>query len=196
MSIGEVQVLAVSGSTREESLNTRLLRAASEGVRGAGGIVTFADLRDLAMPLYDADLQRDEGFPASVREFRRLVAASDGFLIATPEYNHGPSAVLKNALDWASRRDADGDTSALFRGKPAAMFSAAPGVYGGVRALIQLRENLSALGLFVLPGQMALVRAKHAFDDDGMLKDAALQAEAEGQALRVTQMVLSLRPRD
>ena len=65
-----------------------------------------------------------------------------------------------------------------------------------MRALIQLRENLSALGLFVLPGQMALVRAKHAFDDDGMLKDAALQAEAEGQALRVTQMVLSLRPRD
>ncbi|MDA1132024.1 MAG: NAD(P)H-dependent oxidoreductase [Proteobacteria bacterium] len=196
MSIGEVQILAISGSTREESLNTSLLRAASEGIRGAGGTVTFADLRDLAMPMYDADLQRDKGFPESVREFRRMVAAGDGFLIATPEYNHGPSAVLKNALDWASRRDADGVTGALFRGKPAAMFSAAPGVYGGVRALIQLRENLSALGLFVMPGQMALVRAKHAFDEDGLLNDAVLQAEAESQALRVAQMVLSLRPRD
>ena len=192
MPVNNVRILAFAGSTREESLNRKLARAAADGVRAAGAEATLVELRELPMPLYDADLHQREGFPGNVRAFRALVAGHDGLLIATPEYNHGISAVLKNALDWASRREGTEPTGALFRGKPALMFSAAPGIYGGVQALVHLREVLAALGLFVLPGQLALARAKSAFDEDGSLKDPAIEAEVLGMTRRLVDVAAKL----
>ena len=187
-----IRILAFAGSTREASLSRKLAGAAASAVREAGGEATLAELRDLPMPLYDADLQAREGFPENVRTFRALVESHDGFLIVTPEYNHGISGVLKNALDWASRGEDAKPVGALFRGKPAVILSAAPGVYGGVRALIQLREILAALELLVLPGQLALARAKSAFHEDGSLVDPTIEAEVLGLTHRLVELAVKL----
>ena len=187
-----IRILVFAGSTREGSLCRKLASAAANAVREAGGEATLVELRDLPMPLYDADLQAREGFPENVHTFRALVASHDGFLIVTPEYNHGISGVLKNALDWASRGEGAKPVGVLFRGKPAVILSAAPGVYGGVRALIQLRAILAALDLLVLPGQLALARAKSAFHEDGSLVDPKIETEVLSLPHRLVELAVRL----
>lgn len=172
-----VKILAFAGSTREGSFNKKLLRIAVRGAREAGAEVTELDLRDLPMPLYDADLQAAQGFPANAKRFKELVAGHPGLLIASPEYNWGMTGVLKNALDWASRSEGKEPAYAATRGRWVAVMSAAIGIYGGVRGLIQLRATLTALRMTALPDQVALTKAKESFNDDGSLKDAAIAAE-------------------
>lgn len=176
MSSKPVRILVFAGSLREASCNKKLARCGAEAVRAAGAEANWIDLRDLSLPPYDGDLEQ-RSFPDGATELRRLVAEHDGMLISTPEYNHGVSGVLKNAVDWASRGK---PPAAAFRGKVAAVFSAAPGIYGGVRALIQLRSILAGVGVLVLPGELALSRAVAAFDDDGRLVDPAIEAEVLG----------------
>ncbi len=172
-----IKILAFAGSTREGSFNKKLLRVAVRGAREAGAEVTELDLRDLPMPLYDADLQAAQGFPANAKRFKELVAGHPGLLIASPEYNWGMTGVLKNALDWASRSEGKEPAYAATRGRWVAVMSAAIGIYGGVRGLIQLRATLAALRMTALPDQVALTKAKESFNDDGSLKDAAIAAE-------------------
>ena len=176
MSSRPVRILAFAGSLREASCNKKLARAGAEAVRAAGAEATWIDLRDLALPPYDGDLER-RAFPQGARTLRGLVADHDGMLLSTPEYNHGLSGVLKNALDWASRGERGEPPAAAFRGKVGAVVSAAPGIYGGVRGLIQLRSVLAGVGVLVVPRQLALSRAGAAFDDGGRLTDPAIEAE-------------------
>lgn len=150
---------------------------AVRGARDAGAAVTEVELRDLPMPLFDADLQARDGFPANARAFKELVASHAGLMIASPEYNWGMSGVLKNALDWASRAYAKEPAYAVTRGKYASVMSAAVGIYGGARGLIQLRSVLTALKITALPDQVALTSAKDAFDADGSLKSSEIEAE-------------------
>ena len=137
------KILAFAGSTRTDSLNKKLARAAAAIAGEAGAEVTFVDLRDLALPLYDGDLEEASGLPEGARKLKALLRASDGFLIASPEYNSSVTAVLKNALDWASRAETDDEPPlAAFRGKAAALLSASPGALGGLRGLVHLRAIL------------------------------------------------------
>lgn len=186
-------ILGFAGSTRRDSVNKKLVRVAIAGAADAGADVTEIDFADFPMPLYDADLHAREGFPEHAKAFKDLVAASDGLLISTPEYNHGISGVLKNAIDWASRR-AEGEavTSASFQGKVAGIMSAAPGIYGGVRGLLQLRMVLTGVRVLILPEQLALTVAKKAFDDDGGLVNAELEATARGIGARLCAMLEKL----
>lgn len=171
------KILAFAGSTREGSFNKKLVRTAVRGAREAGGEVTEIDLRDLPMPLYDADLQAKDGFPANARKFKELAASHAGLLIASPEYNWGMSGVLKNALDWASRADKGEQPYASTRGRHAAIMSTAVGIYGGVRGLTQLRLVLTGLRMTVLPEQVAVTSAKDSFNADGTLKSPEIEAE-------------------
>lgn len=163
------KILAIAGSTRTDSLNKRLARAAAAAAEEAGAQAAFADLRDYPLPLYDGDLEEAEGIPEYARALKRLFIAHDGFLIASPEYNGGYSAVLKNAIDWLSRREEGEAPLAAFKGKTAALLAASPGALGGLRGLIALRTLLSGIGVLVLPQQRALANAAEAFDDDGAL---------------------------
>lgn len=169
-------ILAFAGSLRAESLNKRLLRAAVEHVRVRGAEVVHVDLRDYAMPLYDADHEAENGVPDAARRLRSLMLAAHGMLIASPEYNGSVSGVLKNTLDWCSRPTEDAAGLAPFAGKAVALVAASPSPFGGVRGLGHLRAIMGKLGSVVLAEDVALPLAGHAFDGDhGLVAEAARQ---------------------
>jgi NAD(P)H-dependent FMN reductase len=166
------RLLVFAGSTRSASFNKKLAHLAADAARTAGAEVTFVDLRDLALPLYDGDLEEAQGLPEGAKRFKKLLIESDGFIISAPEYNSSITGVLKNAIDWASREETDDEPALVaFRGKVALLFSASPGALGGLRGLVHLRSILGNIGVIVLPDQLAVGSAHEAFDDAGALKD-------------------------
>jgi len=173
MTTKQPKILAFAGSTRSSSLNKQLVKIAAEGAREAGAEVTYVDLRDYPMPLYDGDLEAEGGYPENALKLKKLFQDHDGFLIASPEYNSGYSAVLKNTIDWISRPASKDEPSLVgFHGKFASLMAAAPGALGGLRGLYQVRELLMNMGVFVLPNMRAVNFAMKAFDEEGQLKDA------------------------
>src|SRR5262249_20872213 len=146
------------------------------GARTAGAEVTVLDLRDLPLPLYDGDLESRDGLPDNARRLKELMLAHQGLLIAAPEYNSSITAVLKNAIDWASRPAPGEAALACFTGKAAALMSASPGGLGGLRGLVHVRAILSNINVLVIPDQVAVPRAFEAFQPDGTLKDAKQHA--------------------
>ncbi|MGB7068952.1 MAG: NAD(P)H-dependent oxidoreductase [Pyrinomonadaceae bacterium] len=165
-----IKILALTGSLREGSYNKRVLKIAIEGAKRAGAEVTIIDLRDLPMPIYNADDQEKNGFDANAMKFQDLLKAHDGLLIASPEYNGSIPGGLKNAIDWASRKSEKYGMGEVFKGKCAAMITASPGSFGGIRCLGHLRGVLSILGINVLPSEIAVTFAgeKFAGDSDEM----------------------------
>lgn len=166
-----VRVLAFAGSTREGSFNKKLLGLAVAAARDAGAEVTLVELKELALPLYDGDLEAQDGLPARAKGFKRMMIEHDAFLIVSPEYNSGISGVLKNAIDWASRPEPNEISLVAFKGKVAAIMSASPGALGGLRGLFALRQVLANINVLVLPDQLALSKANEAFDGAGNLRD-------------------------
>src|SRR5438105_5025737 len=125
--MSQPKIVAFAGSLRTGSFNKKLLAIAADAARAAGAEVTVVDLRELALPVFDQDLEDASGLPDGARKFKALLRASDGFLIASPEYNSSVTAALKNAIDWASRAETDDEPPlAAFRGKAAALFAASP----------------------------------------------------------------------
>jgi chromate reductase len=158
------QILGISGSLRERSYNSALLRAAAELAPPQVEIVTF-DLSEI--PLYNDDVEA-AGDPEPVAELRAAVAEADALLFATPEYNRGTSGVLKNAIDWLSRPA----LASVLRWKPAAVMGASSGRGGTRRAQQQVRDALLFPGAVVLEEPEVLIpTAWERFDADGALVD-------------------------
>lgn len=156
-----MKLLAISGALRKDSTNTKLLH---EAVRLAGEDVT-AEFADLRIPLYDGDLEAAEGDPAGVVALAEQVEAADAVIISTPEYNANLPGVLKNALDWLSRRH-----MSTLSGKPVAIMSAAAGRAGGARSQFSLRHCLTPFRPDILQGpEVALPSSGSAFDENGRL---------------------------
>jgi chromate reductase, NAD(P)H dehydrogenase (quinone) len=169
------KILAFAGSARSASFNKQLIRIAVSGARLAGAEVMVVDLRDLPMPIYDGDFEAKEGLPANVKAFKNLLKSHHGLLISSPEYNSSLPALLKNAIDWASRAEAGEPALACFAGKVAGLMSASPGAFGGMRCLVHLRAILGNIKVLVVPEQVSVAKANEAFNPDGTLKDAKLQ---------------------
>jgi len=187
------KIVAFAGSTRSGSFNKKLVNLAAEAARAAGAEVTCVDLRDLALPVYDGDFEEANGLPENAKRFKSLLRESDGFLIASPEYNSSITAVLKNAIDWASRPESDDEPPLVaFRGKAAALFSASPGALGGIRALVHVRAILGNIGVFLLPDQVSIPVAHEAFDENGRLKDARKAGQVEKLAKGLVEFVVKL----
>ena len=176
------KILAFAGSTRKESFNKKLVRLAADAARKAGGNLTLMDLKDLPLPLFDQDLEEQQGRPDNAARLAELMASHDAFLIAAPEYNSSITAVLKNAIDWASRPVEGQPPLFAFRGKIAALMAASPGALGGLRGLVHVRAILGNIGVIVLPDQVAVPQAHEAFDSQGALKDAKLAAKVKSLA--------------
>lgn len=188
------KILAFAGSAREGSFNKKLVRIAAEAARKAGAEVTLVDLRDFAMPLFDQDFEAS--LPAEQPDAKRLkdlMRAHDGFLIASPENNSSFSALLKNTLDWASRRREGEKPHECYDGKPVAIMSASPGALGGIRGLQTLRLLLGNLRMIVLPDMMAVGDAGTAFDANGQLNDPKQLAAIESFAARLVQFIARLK---
>src|SRR5215471_4093780 len=136
------RILAFAGSLRRESFNKKLVPIAVKGAREAGAEVTLIDLKDFPLPLFDQDLEAEQGMPQNGAKLKRLFIEHDGLLISSPEYNSSITGVLKNAIDWVSRPAPDEPSLVAFRGKVATLMSASPGALGGLRGLVHLRSIL------------------------------------------------------
>lgn len=171
-----IRILGISGSLRAGSFNTALLRAATQ-VAGDGLHVDAATLHGI--PLYDGDAEARDGIPAAVAALKDQVAASDGVLLVTPEYNNGMPGVFKNAIDWLSR-PAD-DIARVFGGRPFALIGASPGGFGTLLSQAHWLPVLKTLGVQLWAGDKLMVsRAGQVFDADGALVDEKVRAQLAG----------------
>lgn len=187
------RILAFAGSLRQDSFNKKLVRIAARAATDAGGTVTVIDLRDYPLPLFDEDLEKQHGMPAPAAALKKLMVEHDGFLISAPEYNSSITAVLKNAIDWASRSAPNEPALIAYQGKTAALMAASPGQLGGLRGLVHLRAILGNIGVLVLPNQLAVSQAHLAFNDDGSLKDGKQQASVEGLGRKLVELTRQVR---
>jgi chromate reductase, NAD(P)H dehydrogenase (quinone) len=158
------RVVAFAGSLRRRSFNRALIEAARE-LAPTGMDVEPIEIGGL--PFYDADVEA-EGDPAPVAAYKEAIAAADGVLIATPEYNDGIPGVLTNALDWGSRLPGRSPLA----GMPLAVMGASPSQVGTARAQLHLRQVLGHIQARVLPPPELLVaRAHERFDAELRLTD-------------------------
>ena len=167
------KILAFSGSARKDSFNQKLVQLAAHMMSEHPDVsVTTINLRNYPMPIFNQDEEQSEGMPESARGFKSLLLEHDGWLIASPEHNGSFSALLKNALDWASRSETKDEPSLYaYRDKFAAIMAASPGGLGGIRGLVPLRMLLANLGVTVIPEQFALKFAGKAFHSNGQFLD-------------------------
>ena len=164
-------IIGISGSLRRGSYNTSLLRAAAQLMRDNVQlrIETIAGI-----PLYNGDLEAAEGIPKQVASLKEAIAAADGLLLVTPEYNNSLPGVFKNAIDWLSRPPAD--IPRIFGGKPVALIGASPGGFGTILSQNAWLPVLRTLGADLWSeGRLLVSRAQGVFDQSGALTDAAIK---------------------
>lgn len=160
-----IEILGFTGSLRKDSFNKLLLKAAGR-LLGDNARLELFDISKI--PLYNQDVEMI-GIPEPVRKFKDAIERADAILVATPEFNHSYPGVLKNAIDWASRPF--GQNS--FDGKPVAVTSAGPGMFGGLAAQDQLKQVLLALNMRLVTQPPVIVALAHQkFDSEGNLVDA------------------------
>jgi chromate reductase, NAD(P)H dehydrogenase (quinone) len=164
-----VKILGLSGSLRQGSHNTSLLRAAARALPAGAELEVFDGLRDL--PLYDEDLDVEPA-PEPVARLRDAITTADGLLIATPEHNGTMPAALKNAIDWASRPFPGNP----LKGKPIAVVGASTGLFGAVWAQADVRKSLGVAGADVLENELPVGQAHVAITDAGELADPDLSS--------------------
>jgi chromate reductase len=161
-----MRLLAFAASLRRDSHNRKLIALAVEIVRGAGVEVDHADFHEFDMPLYDGDVQANDGIPPGAERLAQRLGAADGILLSSPEYNFSLPGTIKNAIDWLSRIK-----PVPLRGKHGFLMAASTGQVGGIRGLWQLRIPLEGLGVFLHPDMYTLPWAEKAFGEDGRLKE-------------------------
>ncbi len=162
-------IIGLAGSLRRQSYNRSLLKAAA-GLMPDGAKLEIAEIADI--PLYDGDLEEAEGIPAPAAALKDRIAASDGLILASPEYNGSVPGVLKNVIDWISRPQSD--QKRVFHGKSVLVIGATPGPSGTAGGQTAWLPVLHAIGLDHWGGGRLLVSSAHnMFDPDGRLTDEA-----------------------
>ncbi len=187
-----IKLLAFDGSGRTDSLNGKLLDLVVAAAKSKGATVTRINLRDFHLPLYELDGEIANGLPAAAVELKKLFNEHHGLLIASPEHNGAPTALLKNVIDWVSRKHGDEKPLQGFKGKVVGLISGSPGKLGGLRGLYQLNTILFGLGTLVLPEVVAVGFSGEAFDDKGALKNDADKGAVETLATRVVSVTKAL----
>lgn len=188
-------ILCFAASLRTASFNKKLARAAAVCAEMQDARARVIDLRDYPLPIYDGDVEAAEGVPAAAAELARIIAAHDAMVIATPEYNGGPPALLKNTFDWITRLGraaGEPDGKAALAMRPTLLLSASPGANGGLRSTILARAMLAHLNLLVLPQTLAVGNAAEAFTPDGGLADAQRQRQLDAA---IGQLIAAARAR-
>lgn len=163
-------ILVFAGSIRTGSINEKLAVRAVEAIEQAGGAVTHISLADYPMPIYNGDLEENEGVPETATRLAEKMIASQGIFIVAPEYNGGITPLLKNTIDWVSRPKTTDHRPGPFKGRVFALGAVSNGQFGGYRGLLQLRHSLeNALGTLMVPEMISVPAANTAFDESGNL---------------------------
>lgn len=182
------KILVIPGSTRAGSYNGRLAALAVKELTLADAEVTHISLADYPLPIYDADEEAHSGAPRNAVRLKQMITAHNGVLITSPEYNASLAPLLKNALDWISRvRERDEPALAAYRGRIFSLASASPRRFGGALSLLALRQVLEVgCRALVLPEQVCITQAEHAFDETGNLSNA----DAAGELRRLVRRLV------
>ena len=173
------KILVLCGSLRARSFNARLAALATKEITLADADVTRISLQDYPLPLYDADLADKSGPPQPAVNLKRLMAAQQGVLIVSPEYNASITPLIKNTIDWISLvRERGEPPLAAYQNRVFALAGASPRQSGAVHALLALRQIL-AVGCraLVLAEQLSVGDAAEAFDEADALRDPRLAAQ-------------------
>lgn len=161
------KLIGLSGSLRRESFNTAMLRAAAE-LMPSGSTLEVHTIEGI--PLYNADDEAATGIPQTVADLKDAIAAADGLLLATPEYNNSLPGVLKNAIDWLSRPPAD--IKRVFGGKPVAVIGATPGGFGTILSQDAWHSVFRHLGANPwFGGRLLVSHANKIIDSSGAITD-------------------------
>jgi chromate reductase, NAD(P)H dehydrogenase (quinone) len=171
-----MKIIALTGSLRRDSYNTRLGRLLVE-LAPDGVTVELATLHGI--PLYDGDLEEREGIPGAVSSLRDQIKACAGLILVTPEYNAGMPGVLKNGLDWLTRPGEE--LKPTFGKRPTALAGATPGAWGTALAQSGALITLRQLGVNLFPDYLRISRAHEVFGEAGV---EARQREQAGKWLR------------
>jgi len=184
------KVLVLAGSIRTGSFNARLAAVAAREIARAEAEVTRISLLDFPLPLYDGDHEARSGPPENAVKLKHMFCAHQGVFIASPEYNASLTPLLKNAIDWVSRvRENKEPPLAAYRNRVFALGSASNGTYGGMRSIMALRHVLElGCGALVIPEQIAVREASHAFDENDDFKDERSAALLRTLARRLVEL--------
>ena len=190
-----LKILVIPGSLRTGSFNARLAAVVVRELALLDVEVTLISLADYPLPIYDGDLEAKSGVPANAVNLKRMIGAHHGVFIVSPEYNSSVPPLLKNAIDWTTRvRDRNETFGQVFRERAFAIGAASDGKFGGLRVLMALRQILAlGCGATVIPKQMALSFADHAFDDMDRLKEPGDAEQLRGtlrQLIDVAQQMM------
>jgi len=165
------KIIGIAGSLRKASFNGALLRAAAD-LAPPGTDVEIVSIA--AIPLYDGDVESERGIPDAVTALKERIAAADGLMLATPEYNNSLPGVLKNAIDWLTRPAKD--IPRIFGDKPVALMGATPGMGGTRMSQTAWLPVLRTLGTRPWFGrQLYVAGAAKVFDGEGRLVDEKIK---------------------
>ena len=182
------KILVIAGSIRAGAFSGRTADVAQKTLALEGAEVTRLSLADYPLPIMDEDLERERGVPDNAMKLARQIAAHDGVLIATPEYNGSIPPLLKNAIDWVSRvRRDNGKALRPLAGKPAGLCSSSAGHFAGIRAANHLRAVLVRCQMEVVTPECSVPDGNAAFDEAGNFRDERLLKSMEVLCRTLTQ---------
>ena len=181
-------IIGISGSLRAGSFNSALLRAAADAMPD-GATLEIASIK--GVPLYDADVEA-AGLPDTVVKLKDRIAAADGLLLVTPEYNNSIPGVFKNAIDWLSRPDTD--IARVFGGRPVGVIGASPGRFGTLLSQTAWLPVLKTLGTAAyFGGRLQVGSASQVFDQNGTLVDERVREQLRKYLAGFAQFVATAR---
>jgi len=179
-----MHIVTICGSLRKESYNRRLLGLAEAALVELKAEVDFIDLREHPLPLYDADIESENGLPPEIWKIKARIAAAQGIVIASPEYNGSIPGALKNMIDWTSRGE-----SQPWAVKVIGLMGATTGMWGTQRMMPHLRQSFQILGGLVIPQQVNVREAGKVWNAEGILLDEKLPGSVEKFAREFLQTV-------
>jgi chromate reductase, NAD(P)H dehydrogenase (quinone) len=183
-----MRFLMLAASLSQDSVNKKLINLAANLIRPSGNAVDLADFHEFEAPLYNVDVQNQEGFPTNITNFVQRMQQADALIIASPEYNFSIPGTLKNLIDWVSRM-----TPMPWKGQKILLLSASPSLVGGNRGLWATRIPLEACGAFVFPDMFSLASAYDSFNGEGHFKDVNMQNRLETTLKNFQQFVTQLK---
>ncbi len=183
------KILAISGSNRQDSFNQMTVNVIAAALTSE---VTHLSLKSLALPIYDGDLEENEGQPSGAKTLREAVASHDGVVVGNPEYNGFMTPLLLNAINWATRSAEAAPDLSPFTAKPVLITGTSPGSLAGMRSAQHLRTFLAGIGCNVMPTTFSVPSSFKSFDAAGSLTDEKLSERANQVAAAFEEFVTRL----